>query len=186
MAESWQATTMFLYMEAANGVRLDGDSMDAVHNNEVQVMNVEVHVSAEKPTGGGGAGGAWRPDFSPVTMTIVVSMASPSLAAAAWSGTTFKRFILSCRKQGAASKSYDYLQWRFSTVQIIDHTFKVEDDKPTEIIKFTYQQIEFYYARQELDGTLKYSVDRTWSLDTNSTKDVTAMLPFTPKPSAAK
>jgi type VI secretion system Hcp family effector len=182
MAESWQATTMFLYMEAANGVKLDGDSMDAVHNKEVQVLSTDVHVSADKQNGKD----SWRPNFDPVTMVIVVSMASPSLAAATWGGTTFKRFILSCRKQGAASRTYDYLQWCFSKVQIVDHSFKVEDDKPTETIKFVYEQIEFYYARQEHDGTLKYYVDRPWSLDSNSSKDVAPQLPFVPKQTSSK
>jgi type VI secretion system Hcp family effector len=175
MAESLQATTMFLYIEGVNGGVVPGESQDSVHCNEVQVMSIEVHSSAEKS----GGEGSWRADFSPISLTIVTSKASPSLARAVWSGTVYKRFIVSCRKQGAGKTSADYMQWRFSDVQVVDHNFKIQDERPEETIKISYQQIEMYYARQDRDGTLKDSVKRSWSLDEN--KDATITLPFVPK-----
>lgn len=178
-ADGQSATTMYLYIEGVNGGMIPGESKDAAHPNEVQISSLEVHVSAEKS----GGEDSWRPDFSPISISVTTSRASPFLFRAVCAGTKFKRLIVSCRKHGAGKTNGDYMQWRFSDVQVIDYNMKITDDKPDESIKITYQQIEVYYARQDQDGALKDPAKRAWSLDDN--KDAPLTLPFTPKATAS-
>jgi len=175
MAEVMSGTNLYLFIEGTNGGTVPGETNDSVHTNEIQLLSFEVHISADKS----GGEGAWRPDFSPISISVVTGRASPSLFRAVCAGSVFKRFTISCRKHGAAKTNGDYLQWRFCDVQVIDYNMKMDEDKPTETILISYQIVEMYYARQDQDGTLKDPVKRSWSLDENKEAPIT--LPYIPK-----
>ena len=182
MPEIATGTSMYLHIEGTNGGTVPGESRDSVHMNEIQLQSFEVHISADKS----GGEGAWRPTFSPITISVVTGRSSPSLFKAICSGSVYKRFTIGCHKQGAGRGSSetisrgDYLQWRFCDVQIVDYSMKVEEDKPTETIQISYQIVEMFYARQDNHGALTDPVTRTWSLDENKEAAVVT-LPFKPK-----
>lgn len=176
MAENHGATYMFMCLEGVNGGAVQGEAKDIVHGNEIQLLSFETHVTGSNAAT---TEGAWKADFPPVTLGIVISKASPSLWKAACAGTVFKRVTISCRKHGASKANPDYMQWRFSDVQVVDYSLKVEDDKPVETIQISYQVVEVFYARQEQDGMLKDPVKRSWSLDENKEAPIT--LPYVPK-----
>lgn len=179
MAESLAATMMFLYIEGVNGGMIQGEARDSAHLNEVQLQSFEFHASGDKS----GGDGSWRPDFTPISLTVATGKASPYLFRAVCAGTVFKRVIISCRKHGAGKVAGDYLQWMFKDVQVIDYNMKISDDKPEETIKISYQGVEMYYARQDQDGSLKDPIKKAWSLNDN--KDAATTLPFTPKAAPA-
>jgi type VI secretion system Hcp family effector len=178
MPEIAAGTSMYLHIEGTNGGMVKGESRDAVHVNEIQLQSFDVHVSADK-TGGEGA---WRSQPSPVNITVVTGRSSPTLFLAACAGTVYKRFTISCHKIGAGKDNGDYLQWRFSDVQVVDYSLKMEEDKPTETIQISYHIVEMYYARQDHDGVLKDPVNRAWDMSNFEAAKIAAPLPFKPKP----
>ena len=183
----------FLYIEGAvpKGTPVPGESMDSVHKDEVQVISYDLGVSGESGVTGNETDSdskseskQWKANFYPVAIRIGVSRASPFLAKAAWTGEVFKAMTISVRKPGASPGDGDYLQWRFTTVQVTSYTQELSSQKPTESISISYQQIEMYYASQGSHGALQNKENRAYTMDGNKVVSVYT-LPYKPKPAAA-
>ncbi|MGN6366901.1 MAG: Hcp family type VI secretion system effector [Phycisphaerae bacterium] len=168
----------WLCLEPDKGAPIEGESQDAVHKGELQVVSFGFGVSNPR-TASTGEGDS-KPDFHELTVGLVASKASPALMLAVARGDHFKKATLSLRKHGASKTNADYVQVQVSDVYITSHTWGGGDSaRPTESITLSYMTIDFYYAQQDADGALKHSCKRAWSIDNN--KDTPSQLPYTAK-----
>ncbi len=83
-----------------------GESLDAQHPGEIEVLSFAWGVVNEGGAGSGTGGGAGRPTFRDFEVTSAVSKASPRLMLACATGTHFRSAVLSVRKAGGASQDY--------------------------------------------------------------------------------
>jgi len=161
------ATFVYMFLESAQSGVVKGESMDAMHPNEIQLLSFDVGVANPNKSAGDGD---WKPDFPPLKVSVIPSRASPFMFKAACEGTLFKRLTISCRKSGAAKTGQangDYMQWRFHNVRVVDYQHKCEDDTPKEDVEFSYQVVEMVYIQQAQSGALDEMFQRGWMVGKN-------------------
>ena len=176
MPDEGKATDTFLYVEGIDGKLLPGDCVDKWHPGTVQLQSFDMSVSADRSEDEVKPKDLWHPKFHHPTFIIVTARPSAMFFKAACAGSKFRRVFVFCRKRGSG---IDYLQWRFTDVQVVEYNMKIADDKPEETIKIDYMEVEFYYARQNHQGALIDAVAKSWSRYTNAEADL--QLPFDAK-----
>jgi type VI secretion system secreted protein Hcp len=168
----------FLCLEPDKGSPIEGEAQDTTHKGEIQVVSYSVGVSNGRKASPGE--GDTEPSFQEMALTIIQSKASPALMLAVARPDHFKKATLSIRKHGASKTNADYLQIQMCDVYITTYTHGGgEVGRGTESISLNFTSIDFYYAQQDADGTLKTNVKRAWSICDN--KDMPSALPYTPK-----
>ena len=97
--------------------------------------------------------------------------------AAAQRGDFFKRATICVRKHGVAVSGADYLQIQMTNLYVTSYIHSAGDAAhPSETITLNFLTLDYYYAHQEQDGTLKSATARAWSQGTNAS--ITTALPF--------
>jgi type VI secretion system secreted protein Hcp len=170
----------FLYLEPDKGTPIEGEAQDATHKGELQVASFSFGVTNPKAASAGDEDS--KPDFQEITVNLVPSKASPALFLASARGDHFKKATLSVKKHGASKTNCDFMQLQLTDVYISAFTAGHGDgSKPTESISLTFTTIDYYYAQQDQDGSLKQTCKRAWSINDN--KDTPSQLPYSPKKS---
>jgi type VI secretion system secreted protein Hcp len=126
-----------------------GESADAKHKDEIELVAFSWGVSA--PGGGGGSGGgAGRAQFKEFTFLMRVNKASPQLFLATVSGKHIKEGNLSVRRAGKAQ--LEYLKIKFTDVLVTSFEEAAGAEAPTETVAFDFAKIEMQYTSQQARG----------------------------------
>lgn len=134
---------------------VDGESSDAKHPNEIQLMSWsfgETQSGSHSAGGGGGAGKVVMQDFH---FTMHTNKASPKLFLACANGEHIKSAKLTCRKAG--KEQQEFLIWTFSDLLVSSYQIGGSDGAnvlPVESISFNFTKVETAYKVQNPDGTL--------------------------------
>jgi len=151
---------------------IDGESEDAKHKKEIQLISWswgESNTGAHSTAGsGGGAGKVNMHDFNFVMHT---NKASPKLLLACASGDHIKEGVLTCRKSGGNTKGpQEYLKVTMGDVFVSGfQTGGVSDDTaiPVDQISLNFSKIKWEYAVQKEDGSLAPPITALWNLKLN-------------------
>jgi type VI secretion system secreted protein Hcp len=146
-----------------NGI--EGESHDAKHKNEIDVLNWTwgEHQLGTAATGGGmGAGKVSMQDFQ---FTMTVSKASPKLLLACANGEHIKDATLVCRKAG--KEQQEFMTIKFSDIMVSSFQTGGHTEVPTDSISLNYSKIEYEYKPQKEDGTLDGPIKAGWDLKKN-------------------
>ena len=155
MAENW-----FLKIDG-----VDGESMDATHKGEIDVLAWSWGVSQAGSGGGSGSGGgAGKAAFQDFTFLSRISKASPKLFLASATGTHFKWAALT-GVRSAGSKVGAFLTYKLSDVLVtsVQHSDS-EESAPTESFSLKYGKFEISYRSQSAKGTLDPPVEAAFDL----------------------
>lgn len=133
---------------------IDGESGDAKHANEIQLMSWsfgETQAGSHSFGGGGGAGKVVMQDFH---FTMNTNKASPKLFLACANGEHIKNAVLTCRKAG--KEQQEYLKWTFSDLLVSSYQTGGSggDVIPVDQISLNFTKVEIGYKPQKPDGTL--------------------------------
>jgi len=147
---------------------VQGESMDAKHNDEIDVLSFSFGVSQAggAPTGAGG--GAGKASFTDLHVTARTQKSSPRLFVACASGEHFKNAVLAVRKAGG--KQQDYITITLSDVRITSYQkagAAEADDGPLDQVSLGYGKIVFEYRPQDPKGALGAAVKGGWDLKAN-------------------
>jgi type VI secretion system secreted protein Hcp len=154
------ATDYFLKIDG-----IDGESQKDKHTNEIELLSFswgEANSGTFAYGGGGGAGKVNMQDFS---FMKVMDKASPGLFLACANGEHIKTAKLTARKAG--KNQQDFLKITFSDLLISSYQTSGSgggDVVPTESVAINFAKIEFEYAEQKADGTLKPSTPLGFNL----------------------
>ena len=144
---------------------IDGESADANHKNEIQIMSWSwggSQVSSVAGTGGSGAGKADLSDFSIMTY---FDKATPKFFKSLGAGTHIKSGTMSAVKSGADGKPYlkvDFKELFVSSLQISGSS-----EIPTVSLSFSYNEIKIDYSVQDENGNLKSTGPITYNTKEN-------------------
>jgi len=147
---------------------VDGESADAKHKGEIDVLEYDWGLAAPASTRAGGAGaGAGKVMFQDLHFVARTSKASPTLFLHCATGKAAKEAVLAVRRAGA--KQDDYLVVRLKTVRITsyDQTASGEDDTPLDDVSLAFDRLELEYRAQDPKGTLGSPVKTGWDLKQN-------------------
>lgn len=144
-----------------------GESHDAKHKDEIQLLSFsfgESNAGTMQFGGGGGAGKVVMQDFH---FVMNVNKASPALLGKCATGEHLKSAILTCRKAG--KEQQEFLKVKFTDLLV--SSFQTggsshSNHLPTDQISLNFTKVEWEYKPQNPDGNLGASVKSGFDLKT--------------------
>jgi type VI secretion system secreted protein Hcp len=131
-----------------------GESTDAKHKGEIDVLAWSWGLSQEGGSPGGGGGGAGRVNIENVSIQKLVDLASPLLLSFSATGKHISDGTLTTSKAGKAGG--EFLLFKMSNVIVTSvHVAASQDgNAPTESITLSFGKVEFNYK----DKSFKFDV----------------------------
>lgn len=134
---------------------IDGESSDAKHGKEIQVLAWSFGETQGGSHGTGGGGGAGKVVMQDFHFTMLTNIASTKLFLACANGEHIKSAKLTCRKAG--KEQQEFLTWTFSDLLVSSYQTSgshTSDVLPTDSISLNFTKVEIGYKVQKPDGTL--------------------------------
>jgi type VI secretion system secreted protein Hcp len=142
---------------------IKGESRDARHQDEIEVLSWAWGLSQSGAVAHGGAG-AGKVSFHDLTFTHHVDKASPSLMNACATGTHVKDATVTVRKAAKAQQDYLVITMNDVLVTSVSTNVTVEGDVTIESIGLTFAKVDLEYKPQKPDGSLDAGVHFTYDL----------------------
>jgi len=136
---------------------IDGESTDAKHKGEIDVLAWSWGLSQEGGSPAGGGGGAGRVKIENISIQKLVDLASPLLLSFSATGKHISDGTLTTRKAGKGAKAGgEFLLFKMSNVIVTSvHVAASQDgNAPTESITLSFGKVEFNYK----DKAFKFDV----------------------------
>jgi type VI secretion system secreted protein Hcp len=146
---------------------IPGESTDAKHKDEIDVLAFSWGVSQAKATGSGGGGGAGKALFEDLLVVARTSKASPKLWLACASGQHVKSAVLTCRKPGKAP--FEFLKITLTDVTITSYEIDGSDEElPLDQVALAFAKVETVYTPQDPSGKAGPPVKAGWDVKKNA------------------
>jgi type VI secretion system secreted protein Hcp len=147
---------------------IDGESHDAKHKGEIDLLAWSFAEKQGGTHGSGGGGGAGKVQFEDFHFSTKVSKASPKLMLACATGEHLKKAVLVCRKAG--KEQQEFLKITLSDVLI--SSFKTGghnegETVPVEHATLNFSKVEYEYKEQKPDGSVGGPVACGWDVKAN-------------------
>ena len=137
---------------------IKGESHDARHRDEIDVLSWSWGVSQSGPAGhAGGGAGAGRASFHDFTFTHHVDKASPLLMTACATGRHVSDARVTVRKAGAGQQEYLVITMTDVLVSAVLPSVGEQGDA-TEGVVLTFAKVDLEYRAQKPDGSLDAGV----------------------------
>jgi len=134
---------------------IEGESHDAKHKNEIDVLSFSWGETQTGTHAGGGGGGAGKVSMQDFHFVMKTNKASPKLLLACANGEHIKEATMVCRKAGKDQQ--DFMKIKFSDLLVSSYQTggsSTSDEIPMDQISLNYAKIEYEYRQQQPDGTL--------------------------------
>ena len=144
-----------------------GESADAKHKGEIDVLGFSFGVSSETAATGRG-GGAGKAVFDDLVVLAPTSKASPLLWLACASGQHVKTAVLTCRRT-AVKTQVDFLKVTLTDVTITSYEADgADEERPLDQVALNYGKIELSYTPVDSTGKLQPPVTAGWDVAKNA------------------
>jgi len=143
---------------------IQGESTDAKHKGEIDVLAWSWGLSEPVVSGGSGGGGAGRVKIENISVQKLVDLASPLLLLASAEGTHISDGTLTIRQ--AAKNGVEFLLFKMTDVLVtsVQVAASKEADRPTESITLGFNKVEFDYSQIKSDGSLGPAEPFKWDV----------------------
>ncbi|WPB55366.1 type VI secretion system tube protein Hcp [Xylophilus sp. GOD-11R] len=134
-----------------NGI--DGESGDASHKNEIEVLNWTWRIAQESTMHAGSGGGAGKAKVEDLTFVHDVDRASPNLMKFCLTGKHIPEAVLVVRKAGG--NPLEYLRLTMTDVlvtQVAPGGSSADDHRPRETVSLSFARVSQEYTVQNLQG----------------------------------
>ncbi len=135
---------------------IPGESQDSKHKDEIHLESWSFGAQQSGTFAFGGGGGAGKVSMQDFHFVMTVNKASPKLFLACSTGDHIKSATLTCRKAG--KNQQDFYKVTFSDLLVSSFQTSGSGSAtvlPQESISFNFAKIEWQYAEQNADGSLK-------------------------------
>ena len=146
---------------------IKGESRDAKHKDEIEVLSWAWGLSQTGAAGHGGGGGAGKASFHDFTFTHHVDKASPLLMKACATGTHIKDATITVRKAGKGQQEYLVITMTDVLVSSVSTTVSAEGDATMESVGLAFAKVDLEYKPQKADGSVEPGVHFTYDLKAN-------------------
>jgi len=133
---------------------IKGESRDAKHKDEIDVVSWSWGVSQSGTFGHGGGGGAGKASFTDFNFTHHVDKASPLLMKACATGERLGDATITVRKAGKGQQEYLIITMSDLLVTSVSTSAAAEGDAPIEGVVLTFAKVDLEYKPQRPDGAL--------------------------------
>ena len=150
---------------------IEGESTDAKHKDEIQVLSFGFGVtrSGGPGSGTGSGAGAGKAQFHDFFFTANTQKSTPKLLLAAAAGTHLKSAILSVRR--AAGAKPEFLKWTLTDVLVSSLQTGgtgAGDAVPVDSVALSFAKLEVEYRPVSPKGALGAPVKAGWDLTKNT------------------
>ena len=158
------AFDMFLKVEG-----VAGESIDAMHKGECDVLAWSWGMSNSSTVSGGGTG-AGKVSIQDIAITKYVDKATPALMLACAKGTHYPRATLFLRKAGSQDPKQHFMVVTMEDVIVTSLSTGGSggEDRLTENISLNFGKVTVDYWEQKADGTYVKATPFTWNIVTNT------------------
>ena len=158
------AVDAFIKFINGNGTTIDGESSDAKHKNEIEILSYSFGIENSSGHATGGGGGAGKATFHDFHFVSHLQKSSPVLFLKCATGEHIKQGIISVRKSGGGQP--DYLKITLSDVIVSSFDQSVaaddHDDFPMEEISLVFQGVRIEYTSQNQKGAVGDTIVAEW------------------------
>jgi type VI secretion system secreted protein Hcp len=153
------------YFMKIDGIK--GESTDAKHKEEIDVLSFSWGATQSGSSSTGGGGGAGKVVMNDFSFTKRTDKASPALMLACADGSHIKSVEMVARKAG--KEQQEYLKYTFSDVLISSYQTggSQGDVVPVDQVSLNFSKVEMEYKPQKADGTLDAAAKAGWNLKEN-------------------
>ena len=146
---------------------IKGESLDARHKDEIEVLSWSWGVSQSGAIAHGGGGGAGKASFHDFNFTHHVDRASPALMRACATGEHLKDATIIVRKAGKGQQEYLVIKMTDVLVTSVSLSVSAEGDATVESVALAFAKVDLEYKPQKPDGSLDAGVHFTYDLKAN-------------------
>ena len=143
---------------------IDGESTDAKHKGEINVLAWSWGLSEETASSTGGGGGAGRVKVENISIQKLVDIASPLLLSFSAQGKHISDGTLTTRKAGKNGQEFLLFKMNDVIVTSVQIAASKDADVPTESIALNFAKFEFDYSATKPDGTLGTEKSFKWDI----------------------
>ncbi len=147
---------------------IDGESQDAKHKNEIDVMSWSWGESQSGTAATGGGMGAGKVHMNDFNFMMAVNKSSPKLFLACASGQHIKTAVLTCRKAGKDQQEF----LKYTMTDLLVSSYQTggsggSSEIPSDQVSLNFSKLETSYQAQKADGTLDGAIKSGWDLKQN-------------------
>ena len=146
---------------------IKGESLDAKHKDEVEVLSWSWGVTQSGSITGGGGGGTGKATFSDFSFTHHLDKASPNLLRACATGEHIKQATITVRKAGKGQQEFLIIKMKDIIITGVHPSGTGEGSAATaEHVALQFAKVDLEYKPQKADGSLdagihfKYDIKR--------------------------
>jgi type VI secretion system secreted protein Hcp len=145
---------------------IKGESVDAKHKDEIEVLSFSWGLTNSGATTAGGGGGAGKATFQDISIVHKIDNASPLLMRACATGAHLKEATITHRKAGKDQQ--DYLIVKLNDIIITGVTDgDASGQGGSETISLAFAKIDLEYKAQKPDGSLDAGIHFKFDLKAN-------------------
>ena len=148
-----------------NGIK--GESTDAKHKDEIEVLSWSWGVAQGGSMAHGGGGGAGKATFADFVFSHHIDKASPLLLKACATGQHIPDATVTQRKAGAAQQEFLVIKMTDVLVTSVANGGAVEGDTTHETVALAFAKVDVEYKPQKADGSLDAGLHFKYDLKTN-------------------
>jgi type VI secretion system secreted protein Hcp len=143
-----------------------GDSHDAHHPGEIDVISFSWGESNIGSPGGGGGAGGGRVDVEDFHFTTLTGSASPKLMVLCANGKHVQTAVMVARRPGNSQQEYLKLTFTDLTVTAY-HVSGSTGDVPVDEVSLRFARIQIDYRPQKPNGSLGSAIHGGWDVKQN-------------------
>jgi len=143
-----------------------GESKDAKHKDEIELLSWSWGVAQTGSQAHGGAGGAGKATFQDFTFTHHIDKASPSLMKACATGQHIPEATVTVRKAGKGQQEYLVIKMIDVIVTSVAPSMD-SGDASVEDVALQFAKVDLEYRPQKADGTLEPGIHFKYDIKAN-------------------
>jgi type VI secretion system secreted protein Hcp len=143
---------------------IKGESQDAKHKDEIDVLSWSWGVSQSGIAGHGGGGGAGKASFHDFNFTHHVDKASPLVMKACATGQHISDATITVRKAGKGQQEYLIIKMTDILVTSVSTSVSAEGGTTIESVVLAFAKVDLEYKPQKPDGSLDAGVHFKYDL----------------------
>jgi len=133
---------------------IKGESQDAKHKDQIEVLSWSWGVSQPSSMAHGGGGGEGKASFEDLDFAHHVDKSSPLLMRACATGEHIKDATITVRKAGMGQQDYLVIKMTDVLVTSVSTSVSAEGDATIEGVALAFAKVDLEYRPQKPDGSL--------------------------------
>jgi len=146
---------------------IKGESLDAKHKDEVEVLSWSWGVSQSGSIAPGGGGGQGKASFNDFNFTHHIDKASPGLLKACATGQHLKEGTITMRKAGKGQQEFLIIKMNDIIITSVNPSGSGDTAATAENVVLQFAKVDLEYKPQKADGSLDAGIHFKYDIKAN-------------------